>query len=821
MNGLDPGGRRPHRTEDVELYRTVLDRVTDVVLLVTPAGTVLWVSPSVESALGISAAEMIGTGLIARIHPDDRERISNALTAEWHDTDAHDLTLRIRHSAGHYLWFTAAGAPSDDVPVSPPGLVVSLRQAEDIVRSRAELAASDERHRHAAEQLRATIDSLLDPCIVMAPIRDAEGAIIDFRYTDVNEAACQYNDLPREKLVGSLLTHWFPGQRQAGLISLYGTALTDGQPVIMDDTPYENERLGPRFYDVRVAPAGDSIVLSWRDVTQRHERQRQLTEQEESFRLIADEMWDAIVRFDAAGMVTWVSPSFERLSGWTADDVVGTDGHQLVEPADLPEVLAALRHLPTGRPDPTLWRLRRADGTTRWIRSLAAPFAPDAGPDRGYYSLLRDVQDETEARLLLQEATGRDPLTGLDTWPVTVAHLEAALAGPPARVALLCIGVDRVKQVNEGMSYASGDALIAAVANRIVRATGGRVPVGRVAGDEFSVVALATRSDAECIEIAETVLRGVRGELTVGFNRIMPTVSIGIATADNFSTPDSLLTAASLAMHAVKADGRDGWRFSDASLAAEAAERLWVESELRMAVDAAQIVPWFQPIVHLPTSQPAGAEALARWLRDGRQVATPDQFLPVAEHCGIVAGLDLLMLHKVLVAATAAEAQQTVAVNISSGTLTSRAFPQRVRELFRESGVDPRSIHFEITETTLLSVSSTIVAAMRDLTQFGIKWYVDDFGTGFSSLSHLRDLPVHGLKLDRTFTAQLFSDDSQAARLARGLVGLAHGLGLDTIAEGIETKEQAELLADQGWAKGQGFLFGAARAPDAVAATHN
>jgi EAL domain-containing protein (putative c-di-GMP-specific phosphodiesterase class I) len=220
------------------------------------------------------------------------------------------------------------------------------------------------------------------------------------------------------------------------------------------------------------------------------------------------------------------------------------------------------------------------------------------------------------------------------------------------------------------------------------------------------------------------------------------------------------------------------------------------------------------PIVDLKTQSVVGYEALARWIRLDGNVVYPDGFLPVAESSDIILDLDAAILRQACQALTVISHEQHIAVNLSPVTLALADVPGLVRAALEEFGVEPTRLHLEVTETSIVTVTDAIVAAMHEVSDMGVCWWIDDFGTGFSSLSHLRDLPIDGIKLDRGFVSAISGNGEEAGRsyrLAQGILGLAQGLGLQTVAEGVEDQGQAEVLTKQGWQLGQGWLYGKAR----------
>ncbi len=535
-----------------------------------------------------------------------------------------------------------------------------------------------------------------------------------------------------------------------------------------------------------------------------------LAASERRYRLLAENASDVVWQLDSRGFLTWVSESVTAVLGWAPKDVIGRHVSEFLHPeesadlASMPEVLA-------GHLVPVDFRLARADGGWRW---MAASMHGAEGPDgRVLVGSLRDVQAQVEIELELEHVMGHDLVTGLATRDAMVNRVAGFLDSgrrTGRSVAVMCISVDSLGTVNGAYSHSAGDRLLAAVAGRIAELVGDPDVLSRGAGNEFFLVITDLRDGADAGAIAERIRRGVHRPVNVGEGHtVTPTLSIGIATAEGAANPEELLRGAALAMQQAKKAGRNRCQFLDSDLAADAQARLKVEAGIREGLLLDEFTPWFQPIVSLADGAVVGHEALVRWVRPDDSVVDVWKFLPVAESGQMIAELDLVVLRK-SIAELARGGSGTIAVNVSAASLLSGTYDAAVAKGLAEFGVDPARLQLEVTETALFSVNPEVQRTVGRIADMGIEWFVDDFGTGYSSISHLRDLPISGLKLDKSFTAGIRARDDTCLRLADGLVGLAQGLGLKTVAEGVETAEEADVLHAQGWTYGQGWLYGRA-----------
>ena len=460
------------------------------------------------------------------------------------------------------------------------------------------------------------------------------------------------------------------------------------------------------------------------------------------------------------------------------------------------------------------FRILSADGGFRWMSLTAQRFHRDGTALR--IVSLRDIHDVVAGRNRLAHAQMHDPLTGLVNRGEMRRRIQAEMDAGLGDTAVLKLGVDGLARVNVALGHAAGDHVLATIARRVVDLVGDVDQVARGTGDELIVMLPRLTDVASAGDIADALRDAVRQPVEIDGQELLPSVSIGIATSDRFEgDADHLMSTAGIAMRDAKTAGPDRTAYVDERLANAAAERLVLEAQLRLAIPRGELRPLFQPVVTIGTGVVVGYEALVRWFRPDGTVTAPDVFLPVAERSALIQELDRSVLTQSIATLATLPDGQHLAVNVSAASLGDPAYPDLVEDLVARWRVRPERLILEITKTALLQGLTGVRATVDRLAAIGVRWYVDDFGTGYSSIAHLRDLPVAGLKLDRSFTAGIGQGDPTCIRLAQALAGLAEGLGLDTVAEGIETAEEEARLATQGWKHGQGWLYGkAAPLPD-------
>lgn len=568
-----------------------------------------------------------------------------------------------------------------------------------------------------------------------------------------------------------------------------------------------------RHVEISGVILNEMLIVSLIDVTDTVAAQAELRRREAEFRLLAENASDLVVRAGADGRLEWISPSVTGLLGWTAGELTGRPLRSVVHPEEQSRLGNLLQRVGAGENGSREVRLCRKGGDYRWLDLAFRPLRGATGEVNGWVAGGRDIDQEVGMRRELDHALRHDPLTGLSTRPVMLERLTDALADldpGQSELAVLSIGIDGLSLMNDAYTHQAGDQVLAQLAIRITRFLGSSDQVGRGTGDEFLVLLPRLASAADADPIAEALRQACQGRLPVGSQSIETTVSVGVATAGQGADPDGLIRDASLALRLAKSRGRNRSEFVDPKLAESARHRLSLLEEIRSGLGRGEFQPWFMPIVNLGDGSLRGYEALVRWIRPDGSVAEPGSFLPAVQQGPLATSLDHAVLSRSIEALAHLPAPLTVAVNLCPASVGQEGLVEVVRELLQRAGAPASRLHLELTESALLTVSAGIRRTIEELAALGVSWYVDDFGTGYSSISHLRDLPIAGLKLDRSFTLGVAAGATRATRLAKGLQGLAEGLDLDTVAEGVKTAEVAARLERQGWRRGQGWLYGKA-----------
>jgi len=413
-----------------------------------------------------------------------------------------------------------------------------------------------------------------------------------------------------------------------------------------------------------------------------------------------------------------------------------------------------------------------------------------------------------------------DPLTGLPNRALLDDRLSQAVAGchrAGTLLAVLFVDLDGFKVVNDLFGHHVGDEILREMAARLARARRQSDTVARFGGDEFVVVCPDIRTSAAACRIADHLLDELAAPAEVGGVEHRLTASVGIAVSSpgaSDHTPERLLRNADTAMYRAKEEGRAGWELFDEAMRDRVRERFDVERGLRAALEHGDLAVVYQPIVDLRTAEVTGAEALLRWHRAGHGTVLPTSFLAVAEESGLMVPIGRWVLEQALSDLAAWRAEDLVPerfrlwLNVSPHQLANPRFAQLVEETVARFGVPPGLLGLEIVEDALRDVGAT-VAVLRDLREQGLSLHLDDFGAGHSNLWWLHELPITGIKIDRRFVATLdVLGAARATAVVRGLVGLAHALGLAVVGEGVETRAQGDALRSVGCEHAQGYFFG-------------
>jgi diguanylate cyclase (GGDEF)-like protein/PAS domain S-box-containing protein len=559
------------------------------------------------------------------------------------------------------------------------------------------------------------------------------------------------------------------------------------------------------------------FVAIKQDISDRRRTEAALRESEKRFRDLFEQSLDAILVTDPELRVIDANPSSERLLGWPREEIIGQNGAAFAaDPRTRERFFQTLRDRGVVRDFEVAARTR--DGGSVDIQLNAVPRWDDTGRLLGYVAIARDITARKRFEDELQHLAFHDWLTGLPNLALFRDRLEHAVSQADrssSRLGLLYLDLDRFKTINDGHGHNAGDRAIQQVARRLLACFREEDTVARIGGDEFTVVIERLTGTGQLTHILERVVAALRAPLQVDGQRMEVEASIGAAiyqgepeaTRSHGRTAEDLIRKADAAMYQAKR--RPGTRFHifDPAVDQDGSARIRQQVELRRAIEEDQLTTLYQPVVCIATGQLWGVEVLARWRHPERGLVSPAEFIPLAEECGLIGQLgEWILRHACIDMAKWIEAgvahDVRLLVNLSARQLEDRDLPQRLQTVLDETGVTPSRMDFEVTESMAVHHPGR-VKAIRAL---GAAVSVDDFGTGYSSLRYLKDLEVDSLKIEIGFVQGMESDTKLAA-IVRTIVKLGADLGLDVIAEGIETETHLRMLSEMGCPLGQGFYF--------------
>jgi diguanylate cyclase (GGDEF)-like protein/PAS domain S-box-containing protein len=799
--------------ESEERFRAMVQHSSDVVIVARPDGRVTYVSPSVERVFGRKPEEILGDIAYPLAHPDDLKRIRDEIgrissvpgssaVLEYRVHDAHDQVRWVETTVTNLI-----------EEQSIEGLVFNVRDVSDRVIAERALRDSE-----------AMFRSVADSSPLGLYTADSDGQCIY-----VNERWQQITGLSAEEAAGHgwvKMVHpddldWLLADVGSSAFSekfdlTYRIIRPDGETrwLTVHTSPVHASR------DDRVATVG--LI---EDITDRVEAERDTQRLTDIF----EATQDLIGISDSDGRVMYFNRAARRFfdlalvgpldhinladlfAPWSVDQLSSEVEPRLRREGIWSGELALLK--PDGREVPV---------------SVQFLVHYDADGELEFFSgVMRDISERKAFEYQLAHQATHDPLTGLPNRVLLLDKLSASLdrcRRHQKAMAVLFLDLDHFKVVNDSLGHGLGDRLLVAIAERLKVALRPGDTIARFGGDEFVLLCEELDGAPDASAIARRVDQALSTPFEIDDAEIYVGVSVGIAFSDRDSTdPETLIRDADAAMYRAKEKGRARYEIFDSAMRAHAVDRLDIENALRRALERRQLRVHYQPIIDLGTGYISGVEALVRWEHPERGLLLPADFIGIAEETGLIVPIGGWVLSQACrqLQRWAAEVPETsdlvVTVNLSGRQLGHPRLVAEVETVLHETAIDPARLDLEITESVLMDDVEMSADTLQRLKALGVRLVVDDFGTGYSSLSYLRQFPVDGMKVDRSFVDGLGTDPGDSAIVA-AIVNLAHTLGLRAIAEGAETAEQLTELRQLGCDSAQGFFVARPLPPEGLLA---
>lgn len=824
-------------------FRRIFEGVSSGVLILHPSGTLFEANEAAQTLLGLSFEQLTqsnaqdpdwqanyedGSPLIWEnipsrhlpLSPSDRQ-IRNPENIRVLSPESRNVetgpTGRIQISSARFerrcLTYTIHPILNPDSG-SLEEIVMTL---EDITKQK-ELedyeTLSKERLAQSQERYREILENMSNAAAVYEVREKGQ----QFTIKEFNRSAEELEQINRQEVLGHSLQDVFPSAEESGIFTVLRRVWQTGDPEHYLLTYYQNGRVPRRRENYVYRLSSGEVVALYQDVTAQRQAEEALWLEKERAQVTLHSIGDGVITTGIDGHVEYLNPIAEDLTGWPLAEAYGKelkqifhivnelDGTGVESPVD--RCLAEDRIIGLANHTSLVHR----KGHPFSIEDSAAPIHDRQGHLIGAVLVFHDVSDK---RALLRQMTHQahhDALTGLPNRVLFNDRLSQAIAQAHRKdhqVAVLFLDIDRFKLINDTFGHAIGDHVLQAAAERLRSILRAGDTVGRQGGDEFIIILPEVSLGNEAGIVAEKILTIFSAPFVLNGEEVFITPSIGISLYPTDGTDiETLVKHADISMYYAKESGRNNYQFFTSALNASAQSRLEIESSLRHALERDEFIVYYQPVISLATNSIVGIEALVRWQHPRKGLINPSQFIFVAEDTGLIIPLGEWVLRSAC--AQARSWQESgyplrIAVNLSARQFRQPNLVETVRTILVETSLEPQWLELEITESIAAQDVDFTINILHSLKAMGIRISIDDFGTGFSSLSYLRQFPLDTLKIDKSFVGDILPQHGE--EIVTAIIDLAQNLKLKVIAEGVETPEQLAFLRKKKCDEIQGYLF--------------
>ena len=793
----------------------ILDSALDAVITIDHHGRILEFNVAAERTFGYSKKKVLGQELAELIVPPRFREAHRQALARWNEhgptPGAGNLlgrTIEVEAMRSDGTVFPAELAISRVEIPGPPVFTASIRDISERAAAEDQLRAAEFRYRTLVEQLPliSYVDAGDTPdanaMYVSPQVEDVLGWTPHKWLTTPGLFSDSLHEDDRARVVAEKREAY---ARRTALRQVYRIRTRDGRVLWFEDV---STHVDP---PEGVAPLRQGFAL---DITERKRADDAVRLAETRYRTLVEHLPLAVYidRIDESSSNLYTSPQIEPMLGypveeWTADPALFVE---CLDADDRERVLTAHeRTYATGEPLHLEYRLHARDGRTVWVHDEARIIAdPETGKPvlQGY---LLDITARREAEEQLRHQAFHDPLTGLANRALFTDRVQHALVVRSEDAAVLFLDLDDFKAVNDSLGHVAGDALLRAVGVRLRASLSPTHTVARMGGDEFAILVEGTSTADAALDAAERITNALQAPFDVDGREVFVTTSVGIAVGGD---AEELLRCSDVAMYGAKASGKAQYVVYAPRMDEHLVGRLELVADLRRADIESEFVLHYQPIVELSSGAVLGTEALVRWQHPSRGLLQPVEFIHFAEESGRIVEIGSWVLAEACRQTAdwqrrlAGAETLSVSVNVSTRQVRRPGLIEDVESALADSGLGAGHLTLELTETVLARRRDELTSILEELTAKGLRVALDDFGTGYSSLSLLQELPVHTLKIDRSFVQCLGAEGGRAP-FVRAIIELAQGLELTVVAEGIEKMGHVAALRKLGCRVGQGFYF--------------
>jgi diguanylate cyclase (GGDEF)-like protein/PAS domain S-box-containing protein len=787
-----------------ERFRNIFENASDIIYIHDLDGNYISINDAGERIFGYTRAETLQMNMRQVAVPEQldilREQLEKKLSGDVGETsyevdcirkDGRRITLEVNSSV----------ILKDGKPVAVQGIA---RDVTERKRGESALRESEERYRDLFENANDLIYT-----------HDLDG-----NFTSINRAGERITGYSREEAVTMHVSQVVAPEYIEQAKRMITTKVDGDGP-----TAYELEIISKNGNRVSLELSTRLMMLDGkpigiqgigRDITERKRTEEALKASEQRYRQLGEGILHQIWTARPDGLLDYVNKRTLEYFERTREEMLGDGWRGVVHSDDLESALAKWgQSLATGEPYETEFRLRRHDGQYRWHVAKATAGRDSFGNINKWFGTNTDIHEQKESEEKLNYYARHDPLTDLPNRPEFMNQLRLAIQrnceNPEARFAVLFLDLDRFKVINDSLGHAVGDKLIVAIAGRLKATLRPGDVVARLGGDEFTILLNRTGVEHDVAQVVERIQSKIAEPFTIDNYEVFTTVSVGIILSDELDRgADDYLRDADAAMYRAKEAGKARYEIFDREMHVQNLNLLQVETDLRHALERNEFEVQYQPIVDLTTGQIREFEALIRWRHPIHGLISPIDFVGVAEETGLIVPIGKWILEtacrQIAKWQETSEQRLSVSVNLSARQLMHPTLVSQVEDILAETGMSPRQLKLEVTESTVMEYSEKARDVLDALDRLGVHLSTDDFGTGYSSLSYLQTFPFDRLKIDRSFIDKLGSNKKSDA-IVKTILMLGTNLGMEVVAEGIETVGQLELLQELGCRLGQGFYF--------------